>query len=146
MAASRWSDKGFSLVELMVALAIFAASFGVLLSAHTSAARQEAHARHLFTATSLARQVLTWTELEEPLELGEETGDFGDEFPLYTWKRTVTDADLTSMVANAMAALGLQGIPIPAGLGGVMQVDIEVLWSEREKAQEASITYFAVVQ
>ena len=146
MAAWKWSEKGFSLIELMVALAIFATSFGVLISAHTGAARQEAHARKLFTATALARQVLTWTEVDGFPEPGEESGDFGDDFPEFTWSRTVTDADLTGMLSSMLQAYGLEDVPIPAGISGVRQVDIFVLWEERGKSENLSLSWYAVAQ
>ncbi|PLX43363.1 MAG: hypothetical protein C0609_08440 [Deltaproteobacteria bacterium] len=148
MAASRWSEKGFSLIELMVALAIFAASFGVLISAHTGAARQEVHAQNLFTATSLAREVLTWTEVDGYPEPGDTEGDFGDNFPGYSWRRSVTDADLTGMLASMLSAYGIEGvdIPIPAGLSGVREVNISVLWEERGKEEAISLTWYAVAE
>ncbi len=149
MAASRWNAKGFSLLELMVALAIFGAAVGVLLAAHTAASRHEAHARNLFVAAGLLRQAITTTELEGFPQTGDEEGDFGEAFPAFRWRRTVTEAPLDELVASALGgvdpdSLGIPLPAIPAGLGGLRQVQVSVLWEESGVEKEASALYFAV--
>lgn len=113
---------GFTFLELLVALAILGASFTVLLSAHTSAARQEARARRLMTATLLAREVLTETEVEGFPDLGEEQGDFGEEFPDYSWARRVETTEFDR----------------------VRLVYIEVFWPERGDRASTEVVYYAV--
>jgi prepilin-type N-terminal cleavage/methylation domain-containing protein len=148
MAASRWNEKGFSFVELMVALAIFAASFGVLLAAHTAASRQQSHTRHLLTASALVRDLLTETELAEYPDIGEEKGDFGEKFPSYTWTRKISEADLSAMMTNTLASMGIDpgtgGIVVPAGLSDVRKVDLTINWEERQKPFHVTMTYYAV--
>jgi prepilin-type N-terminal cleavage/methylation domain-containing protein len=148
MAASRWNEKGFSFVELMVALAIFAASFGVLLAGHTAASRQEAHARRLFTASTLLRNVLTETELEGYPDVGEEKGDFGENFPGYGWSRKISEADITGMLTSTLTSLGIDpgagGIVVPAGLDAVRKVELTVNWEENQKPFHVTMAYYAV--
>lgn len=114
--------RGFTFLELLVALAILGASFTVLLSAHTSAARQEARARRLMTATLLAREALAETEVAGFPELGEEQGDFGDAFPDYSWARRVETTEFDR----------------------VRLVHIEVFWPERGDRASTEIVYYAV--
>src|SRR5512145_1243675 len=86
--------RGFSLLELMIALGLFASSLGVLLAAQTAAARHEAHAQKVFEASTLARDLLAETELLGFPEPVEEEGDFGTDHPDYAWKRSVREATL----------------------------------------------------
>ncbi|TAL18479.1 prepilin-type N-terminal cleavage/methylation domain-containing protein [bacterium] len=148
MAASRWNEKGFSFVELMVALAIFAASFGVLLAGHTAASRQEAHARRLFTASALLRNILTETELGGYPSIAEDKGDFGENFPGYAWTRKISEADITGMLTSTLTSLGIDpaagGMVVPAGLDTVRKVVLTIDWEENQKPFHVTMTYYAV--
>ncbi len=146
MAAKRCREKGFSFVELVVALAVVAASFGVLIAAHTAAARQEAHARSLFTASALMRQLLTQAEIDGYPQNGDSSGDFGDDYPGFSWSRKITDADLSGMVKGALEKFGVDPALIPVSMGGVRQVELEVKWLENEKPVKVAMTYYAVAQ
>ncbi len=121
-ASGRPGARGFTFLELLVALAILGASFTVLLSAHTSAARQEARARRLMTATLLARELLTKTEVEGFPELGDDGGDFGEEFPDYAWERQVATTEFDR----------------------VRLVRLAVSWPERGDRASAELYYYAV--
>ncbi|MDF1553695.1 MAG: prepilin-type N-terminal cleavage/methylation domain-containing protein [Deferrisomatales bacterium] len=113
---------GFTFLELLVALAILGSSFVVLLTAHSSAARQQSSARRLMVATLLAREVLTETEVEGFPELGGDTGEFGAEFPGYTWQRDVltTPFDLAR------------------------EVHVQVSWPDRGRAETLDLVFYAV--
>ncbi|HSH68879.1 MAG TPA: type II secretion system protein [Deferrisomatales bacterium] len=113
---------GFTFLELLVALAILGSSFVVLLTAHSSAARQESRARRLMVATLLAREVLTETEVEGFPELGGDAGVFGVEFPGYTWQRDVltTPFDLAR------------------------EVHVQVSWPDRGRAETLDLVFYAV--
>ncbi len=118
-----WSrSSGFTLLEVLVALAVMGASFTVLLAAHTSAARQEARARRLITATLLARQVLTDTEVQGYPELGGDSGDFGEEFPEYAWERETTTTEFDR----------------------VREVHIRVTWPEQGERTGTELVYYAI--
>jgi len=114
--------RGFTFLELLVALAILGSAFTVLLSAHTSAARQEARARRLMTATLLARELLTTTEVEGFPELGEDEGEFGEEFPEYAWVRQVATTEFDR----------------------VRLVRLTVSWPERGDRSTTEVVYYAV--
>jgi len=114
-------NAGFTFLELLIALAILGSSFVVLLSAHSSASRQEARARRLMTGTLLAREVLTETEVEGFPELGGDSGEW-EEFPGYTWQRTVltTPFDLAR------------------------EVHVQVSWPDRGATETLDVVFFAV--
>jgi hypothetical protein len=107
----------------VVALAVLGTAFTVLLAAHTSATRLSAHARHLFEATALAREVLTRTEVEGLPVFGKDEGDFGPEFASYRWEREVGDG------------------PIPK-LADVKEVVVRVLWSEGRQTRSTQVVFY----
>ena len=111
---------GFTLIEILLALAILGGSFTVLLMAHAAALRQEARARRLMTATLLARELLTRTEVEGVPELGADRGDFGEAFPAYTWERQVENTEFE----------------------GVRLVRLVVRWPEGKGTASTEVVYY----
>ena len=93
----RVGQAGFTLVEVMLAMAILAGVLTGLTLTVTRAVRVASHARYMTTATFLCRQKLV--ELEDKFivegftdEAGikEEHGDYKeDEFRRYSWSRTI---------------------------------------------------------
>ena len=87
--------RGFTLLEVMVALAVIATAFTALLGLHVRnlklAARDQAYTQALL----LSRSMITETELGPYPEVGIAQGDFEDQWPgLYTgfkWERIVSD-------------------------------------------------------
>lgn len=87
--------RGFTLLEVMVALAVIATAFTALLGLHVRnlklAARDQAYTQALL----LSRSLITEAELGPYPEVGIAQGDFEDRWPGlytgYTWERTVSD-------------------------------------------------------
>ncbi len=126
-AGSARSDRGFTLLELLVALAILGSTFAVLLSAHTAAARRASEARHTFTATALAREIMSRTEVEGLPAFGKDNGDFGEGYPGYRWEREVSDG------------------PIPY-FPDLKQISIRVLWGEGEATRSTDLVFLYLVR
>lgn len=135
---------GFTLLEMMMALALFAASIGVLLAAQAAAARHEAHAQRVFTVSTLARELLTETELLSYPDVGETSGDFGKEFPDYAWKKTVQDASLGADLLSSAAALGVDTAQLALAAPGLREIRLTITWTEREIPQSTEIVYYVV--
>ncbi|RMG89551.1 MAG: prepilin-type N-terminal cleavage/methylation domain-containing protein [Candidatus Dadabacteria bacterium] len=112
--------RGFTFLELLVALAVLGASFTALLVAHASALKQEARARRLLTATLLARDILTRTETEGLPPLGADQGEF-EEFPGYTWERQTETTEFPN----------------------VRLVRIAVSWPEGNRRESTEIEFYA---
>jgi len=148
MAESRWSEKGFSLLELMVALAIFVASIGVLLAAQTAAARHQERARNLYTATALMRRLLTTAETEGIPDAGDEEtkGDFGDKYPDFRWTRKISDAYADVDLLSQAAQFGVSKENVQAALPGIRQVKLIVDWGTEEKPGSADMVYYVSVR
>jgi general secretion pathway protein I len=74
MIAEREDEGGFTLVEVIVALAILALSATVLFNVISNALQQEAQAQSIAEASSLAQSLLARVGTELPLAAGESTG------------------------------------------------------------------------
>ena len=118
------SDRGFTFLELLIAVAILGTAFTVLLSAHAAAVRQEGRARSLMRATLLARQVLTETEIADTLPQGTEEGEFGEGFEGFTWERRVEATEFPR----------------------IRQVTIRVNWPSGGGPVSTELVYYAVVE
>jgi prepilin-type N-terminal cleavage/methylation domain-containing protein len=102
------SDRGFSLLEVMVAIAIMALSLVVIVRITSMNVRAAAHARMVTAATFLARGKLAAVE-DDIISLGftdsdeEDSGDFSDEGPGYNkfrWETNIERVELPTDVAQ----------------------------------------------
>lgn len=117
-------NRGFTFLEILIAIAVLGAAFTVLLTAHASAIRHEGSARRLMEATLLARQILTETEVNDPPPVGTDAGDFGETFPDYTWERQVDSTEFPKL----------------------RQVTIRVLWPSGRGPGATELLYYTVVE
>jgi general secretion pathway protein I len=74
----RASGNGFTLLEILVALVIFALAFGVLAQIMQAGLRQSTVARSLAAASLLARSQLARVGGDVPLEVGGADGETED--------------------------------------------------------------------
>ncbi|MGI9501018.1 MAG: type IV pilus modification PilV family protein [Geminicoccaceae bacterium] len=72
--AALTSRRGFTLLEVLVALIIFAISFGAIASIFQTSLRQSITASKLLDAKALAEQQMARLGVELPLELGKHNG------------------------------------------------------------------------
>lgn len=165
-AAVPRAGRGFTLLEVMVALAILALTLIVLLNIVTSNVRATTHAHLITTATFLARGKMVGLEdtiIEKGFQdLNEaEEGNFEEEgFPAFTWESFVEKIELPSDVnqkvqqsageasqkKDPMSALtgmigGMMGLflePIRVGLEeSVRRVTLRVYWNERGRPEQS---------
>ena len=97
------SEDGFTLLEVMIALALLASSLVILMGAHATAVQMTQEAEDLVTATMLSKDVMTRVELFlEDKGFGEndieESGDFKQDYPGdfddFSWSYSVHRVDL----------------------------------------------------
>ncbi|HUJ80133.1 MAG TPA: prepilin-type N-terminal cleavage/methylation domain-containing protein [Nitrospiria bacterium] len=81
------SRSGFTLLEIVVALAVLAVALTALLTLRNRDVALQAHARHLVTATSLARAKMEELSRGAETDQTENAGNFGDHYPGYVWTR-----------------------------------------------------------
>jgi general secretion pathway protein I len=108
------NSEGFTLLEVMVAVAILAMVLVSLLGLKNRSTEDVMFSEHITTATLLAKRVMTETLMSSPLTQNEDEGKFPeDEFKDYTWKKTI----------SPMQFEGSGGVKI-------MEVRVAVLWEE----------------
>ena len=84
------SKRGFTLLEVLVALAVLSIALVVLLGLRNRDVDLVNTTRDLTTATALARMKMVETQMEGFPELGETAGEFGEGYPQFHWQRMVS--------------------------------------------------------
>ena len=80
-------STGFTLIEVLVALVILSITFVWLLKAESQGIDMALRSRFITTSTILAEGHISNLRLEPvPASGTEETGDFGDDYPGYTYE------------------------------------------------------------
>jgi general secretion pathway protein I len=111
----RWSrvrrnNRGFTLLEVMVAVAILAFVLISLQGLNNRSVQDVILSERITTATLLARRVMTETLLATPLVPKEEAGEFPEEdFTEYSWQKTISPTPLKLILEVRVAVLWKEG-------------------------------------
>jgi general secretion pathway protein I len=116
------NSKGFTLLEVMVAVSIMAMVLVTLLGLQSRTMQDVAQADHITTATLLAKRMMVEVIVSKKWQPVEEDGDFKDEdnFKDYTWKKTISQIPLLSSVF-------------------ITEIRIAVLWKEGTRQEMAEL-------
>lgn len=87
------SCSGFSLLEVLVCLSIISIVLISIYRLHSQTLMMNYSAQFNTKAPLLAQTKLAELDLMTENDLSDGSGDFGDDFPGYTWKVTITDLD-----------------------------------------------------
>ena len=82
---------GFTLLEVMVAMAIIAIALTAVLGSQSQSVSLASEAKFNTTAPLLAQSKIAEIEVAEQDDLAGGSGDFGEDFPGYTWELSVED-------------------------------------------------------
>lgn len=159
-------NTGFTLVEIMIAIAIMAVGLLSLYTAQGNSLRASGNAENIQIASLLARQIMTekMLELEKDLLKGsipedkeEETGEFDPPFTRYRWQFSVRKVEIP--LAGEIPGAGEQGqgqdtgtaIQAPASAQksvaqivtkkiseNVREIKVKIIWEEL--GEELSLT------
>ena len=88
------SNKGFTLLEVMVAVALIAIALTTLLSSQSQSVYFANSAKFETMAALLAQSKMSEIELRQKDTLGDDSGDFGDDYPGYAWEVTLSDVSI----------------------------------------------------
>src|SRR5262245_49151974 len=84
---NRFKARGFTLIEVLVALTILSLSLAIIFSIFSIGLRGRRAAEHYEQATLLAESKLSSMGVNEPIREGESVGKFNDRF---LWHAVVT--------------------------------------------------------
>ena len=117
-------ENGFTLIEIVVALAILSLALPALLRSFTEAAKGQALAENRTTALYLLKFRMAAIEADGYPDIGEENGEFGED-SRFRWQSDVQDVELEE-------------------IEGLRLVTVTVTWQERGQERFISTsTYFA---
>lgn len=97
--------SGFTLLEVMIAVAVIAIALTTLLGSQSQSLSVVSEARFDAVAAMLAQQKLSELRLEAFDDLGDESGEFEENFTGYGWRTEVTE--LTEDDINILEVEGL---------------------------------------
>ena len=120
---------GFTLLEVMVAVAIIAIALTALLGSHSQSVSLAGESKFYTTASLLAQRKMAELELAGFDDLVSDGGDFGEEFPGYRWEVKVDQADFEGFAEIAQH---------------IMQIDLALYWGESSRyAYTVKLYHFA---
>ena len=118
-------NRGFTLLEVLVALIIFALAFGMLAQIVQTGLRQSRSAADANTATLLARSVMARIGVEIPIEPREDEGEVEGG---YRWRSLIRPIELEDAERQENQEL----LPF--------EVQVTVSWGEVPREQSLTLT------
>ena len=82
-------DKGFTLFEVMVAIAIIAIALLAIMRSLSMSVRVTGESKNIFIATMLARGEMARIEGQGFPDVGEEKGDFDEDYSNFRWEKNI---------------------------------------------------------
>jgi general secretion pathway protein I len=102
--------KGFTLLEVMVAVSILATVLISLLGLKNRSMQDVALAEHITTATILAKRTMVDVMFSKPSQPAEDEGTFPEEeYKDYSWKKMITPTPLPLILEVRVAVLWKEG-------------------------------------
>ena len=145
----RNKDKGFTLLEIMVAVAILSISLVALLTFQGNTMITSGRAERITEATMLARMKMAEIELELDKEIRRgdfpdertEEGTFDEPFNNYKWKMAIKSIKLPSPVMGEEGSIeSLIGRQLTEEIAKtVREVKLEILWTEMAEEQSIDV-------
>jgi len=93
----RDQKRGFTLLEVMVALSIIAIVLVSVYRMHAQTVSMNNEVRFYVTAPILAQIKMAEIKSESLEDIGDDSGDYGDEFPDYRWNMVIDDVESTAL-------------------------------------------------
>ncbi|MFC1889936.1 prepilin-type N-terminal cleavage/methylation domain-containing protein [Thermodesulfobacteriota bacterium] len=129
---------GFSLLEVMCAVAIIAIAFVPLLRAQSLGIRASGASQNITIATLLARSLMTQVHLEGFPELGFAEGDFSEQgYSNFTWD---TDIRIPEDLENLLSSFGV-GLSTESL---IREVELNIYWTEELRWKEGKPKNFTL--
>jgi general secretion pathway protein I len=92
---TRNKANGFTLMEVMIAMAILAIALVAVFQSQSQSISMSTDSRFMTTAALLAQSKMVEIEAGSSLVNHKEDGDFGLDYPQYTWHLEISDTQLS---------------------------------------------------
>jgi len=113
-------NRGFTLLEVLLAFLIFALAFATVMEIQSGSIRNTVRAREYSEIALIAQSVMDDVGLEIPLEVGTSVvGESGD----YTWEVTIDTFEDSTGEVDSVQLAELTGIEL-------LRVDLVISWGE----------------
>jgi type II secretion system protein I len=144
------NKKGFTLLEIMLALAIFAMAVSAVVGFNARGYVNEARARRLTVAVELARQKMVDAQLDVEKEINKgafpeektDEGEFERPFEDYRWKMEIRKVELPmpplGEEANEMMKQMMETITKQIS-ESVRELKLTISWKEMERERSFSV-------
>jgi general secretion pathway protein I len=118
MSCKNFGPAGFTLLEVMVAMAIIAIALTAVFGSQSQSLTLASEAKFSTTAAFLAQSKMAEIEAQKPEDLTSDSGDFGEDFPGYLWELSLKDATFDE----------------PEGVSDdLKQIDLTVRWEDNDQ-------------
>lgn len=114
-------SAGFTLLELLLALALLAMTLGLMLASSVRASKQVQAASAQNRALMYAENLLDDLGYGTPLQLGKQEGAFAD--PRFRWQLVIQTADQDAALALPM--------PTASAPMALYQIELRVQWDKQ---------------
>jgi general secretion pathway protein I len=94
-------NRGFTLLEVMIAVAIIAIALTTLLGSQSQSVSFANSAKFETMAALLAQSKMSEITTQSAESLSSDSGDFGDDYPGYRWETTVSNVSIEGLVSVA---------------------------------------------
>jgi len=129
MMSPEAKSSGFTLLEVMIALAIIAIALVAALGSQSQSVSLANEAKFTTTVTLLAQRKIAELEAKDAKDLISDGGDFGEDFPGYRWQSVITD-------------LAMEGFEEASK--HVKRIGLTVSWGDDDRYQY-SLTFYRFV-
>ena len=94
---SRRLSPGFTLLEVMISMAVIAVVMLAVYRLHSQTVAMNASMRFYTIAPLLARQTMSRTVGSGLKEIGNQSGDFGEDYPGWSWEASVSTVSAAAL-------------------------------------------------
>jgi general secretion pathway protein I len=92
-------NRGFTLLEVMIAVALIAIALVTLLGSQSQSVSFANSAKFETMAALLAQSKMSEITIQDADSLSSDSGSFGEDYPGYSWEATVSDVSIEGVEA-----------------------------------------------